>query len=187
MTTIELASNDQHQLRDEAARIWAEATAHRDRADHIASLAQVRPLIDAVLDASPRSMLILARESAGGPAMGFAAIGPEGDGAAEVRYLAVRSHSWNRGVGTALMNALPRLLAEAGLAPPSRPWPSARAPSQMPGLQPERTSGERSVGHAELINTIFHQWFTPVAPRGATRRRPRMDVSRQPRRRGAVN
>ena len=64
---------------DDAAQIWAEATAARDGDDEVAELAASRPIIQGVLDRSPRSLLLLAR-TADGTAAGFAAVEPRKHG-----------------------------------------------------------------------------------------------------------
>lgn len=102
---------------DEAARIWAEATAARDGDDQVAGLELSRPLIAAVLDSSPRSGLLVARDEQGAP-VGFAAIEPVGgkDDAeiADLRYLGVRPSAWGGGVARALLEAIPGWLRDAG-------------------------------------------------------------------------
>jgi ribosomal protein S18 acetylase RimI-like enzyme len=115
MTTVavRVAPHDSQRLRDEAAQIWAQATARRDGDAQVGSLAEARPLIDAVLDSSVGSMLLVAYDG-DGPTVGFAAISPEANGVAEVRYLGVRPDAWGRGVATALMTALPAALIDAG-------------------------------------------------------------------------
>ncbi|MDO3702050.1 GNAT family N-acetyltransferase [Micromonospora sp. C28SCA-DRY-2] len=98
---------------DEAATIWAEATAARDGDPEAAPLDQARPVIQAVLDGSPRSMLLVALD-AGDRVVGFAAVEPGDAATAEIRYLGVRPDSWGRGVGRHLLLALPGQLAGAG-------------------------------------------------------------------------
>jgi hypothetical protein len=46
---------------DDAARIWAEATAARDGDDEVAGLRHSRPVIQGVLDRSPRPVVLMAR------------------------------------------------------------------------------------------------------------------------------
>jgi GNAT superfamily N-acetyltransferase len=102
------------QFVDDAAQIWAEATAKRDQHPEVAPLALVRPVIDAVLGSSLRSRLLVAVDSTG-QVIGFAAVEPSGDSdAAEVRYLGVLPSVWGSGVATALLAALPRSLTAAG-------------------------------------------------------------------------
>lgn len=101
---------------DEAAQIWAEATAARDGDEDVADLEVSRPIIAGVLERSPRALLLIARD-AEGTAAGFAAVEPlvsTDENAAEIRYLGVRPGMWGRGVGEALLRALPERLREAG-------------------------------------------------------------------------
>jgi ribosomal protein S18 acetylase RimI-like enzyme len=101
---------------DEAAQIWAEATAARDGDENVADLEVSRPIIAGVLERSPRALLLIAR-AAEGPAAGFAAVEPldsTDENVAEIRYLGVRPGMWGRGVGEALLRALPERLREAG-------------------------------------------------------------------------
>jgi ribosomal protein S18 acetylase RimI-like enzyme len=101
---------------DEAAQIWAEATAARDGDEDVADLEVSRPIIAGVLGRSPRALLLIARAAAG-TAAGFAAVEPLGsadENVAEIRYLGVRPGMWGRGVGEALLRALPERLREAG-------------------------------------------------------------------------
>ncbi|MFC7550525.1 GNAT family N-acetyltransferase [Plantactinospora sp. GCM10030261] len=102
---------------DAAARIWAESTAARDGAENVAPLDLARPLIQAVLDSSPRSMLLVADDA--GQTVGFAAVQPwgrarENEPTAEIRYVGVSPRVWRRGVGRQLMAGVPGVLAEAG-------------------------------------------------------------------------
>jgi len=53
-------------LLDMAAQIWAEATITRDGHDKVPALDVSRPVIQDVLDRSPRAFLLIAR-AAGGP------------------------------------------------------------------------------------------------------------------------
>jgi hypothetical protein len=83
---------------EDAAQIWAEATAMRDGASEVACLADSLPIIEAVLDRSSRAFVLLARTD-GGAAAGFAAVEPITAGQtvgttgprAEVSYLGVRA------------------------------------------------------------------------------------------------
>jgi 2-oxoisovalerate dehydrogenase E1 component alpha subunit len=63
------------QFVDDAAQIWAEATAKRDNDPEIAPLALSRPVIDAVLSSSVRSRLLVAVDTTG-HVVGFTAVGP---------------------------------------------------------------------------------------------------------------
>ncbi|MFC4045912.1 GNAT family N-acetyltransferase [Dactylosporangium siamense] len=110
---VQVAGHGEHL--DEAATIWAEATAARDGTTEVAPLSLARPVIEQVTDRSPRSMLLVALDP-DGVVLGFAAVEPmPADGStADVRYLAVHPGSWGSGVGRQLMLALPAHLAVAG-------------------------------------------------------------------------
>lgn len=60
---------------DDAARIWAEATAFRDGDPDVAPLEEARPLIESAVDASPDALLLIA-VAGDGRAVGFAACEP---------------------------------------------------------------------------------------------------------------
>lgn len=101
---------------DQAAQIWAEATAARDGADEVAELDDSRPIIKGVLDRSPRSLLLLARTSAGAPA-GFAAVEPQEcqqRHVAQLSYFGVSPRIWGQGIGEALLQELRRCLVAEG-------------------------------------------------------------------------
>jgi ribosomal protein S18 acetylase RimI-like enzyme len=128
---------------EEAAQIWAEATAARDGDEDVADLSLSRPVIEAVLDGSPAAFVLVARTE-DGTAVGFVAVAPAtvlassvapssvapssvargsvaaGAGTsqprAEVRYLGVRPDMWGRGVGEWLLTDLRSRLAAAGFA-----------------------------------------------------------------------
>lgn len=114
------ASQGSRELED-AAQIWAEATAARDGRSEIAGLADSLPVVEAVLDRSPQAFVLLAQAD-GGVAAGFAAVEPIAvesatgtTGArAEVRYLGVRPDMWGRGVGQLLLGQVQSRLAAAG-------------------------------------------------------------------------
>jgi hypothetical protein len=79
-------------LLDMAAQIWAEATTIRNGHDTTPGLDVSRPVIQGVLDRSPRAFLLIAR-SADGTAAGFAAIEPVAESSetvAQVSYIGVR-------------------------------------------------------------------------------------------------
>jgi ribosomal protein S18 acetylase RimI-like enzyme len=100
---------------DAVADIWARATAARDGDQEAAGLQESRPVIESVLGSSPRAVLVIALE--GEKELGFAAVTPlDGEHAstAEVRYLGVEPDAWGRGVGRALMAALPGELRALG-------------------------------------------------------------------------
>ncbi|GAB3848263.1 hypothetical protein GCM10027610_069600 [Dactylosporangium cerinum] len=100
---------------DDAAAIWAAATAARDGDTEVAPLSLARPVIERVIEGSPRSLLLVALDP-GDRVVGFAAVEPTpADGStADVRYLAVHPRSWGSGVGRQLMLALPVHLSAAG-------------------------------------------------------------------------
>jgi ribosomal protein S18 acetylase RimI-like enzyme len=109
-------ARDQPRAVDEAALIWAEATAARDGDGPVASLAQARPIIQAVLDRSERSLLLMAWAD-DGTAAGFAAIEPAGldqPDQAELTYLGVRPACWGQGVAGAVLAGLRERLTAAG-------------------------------------------------------------------------
>jgi len=97
-----------------AAQIWAEATAARDGDDQVPGLDVARPVIQGVLDRSPRSFLLVVR-SADGAAAGFAAIEPlrgVDETGAQLSFLGVRPRLWGQGVAERLLLELrPRLKA----------------------------------------------------------------------------
>ncbi|MEU4396201.1 GNAT family N-acetyltransferase [Kribbella sp. NPDC023855] len=89
-----------------AALIWAETTAARDGESVVPTLDEARPVIQAVIDSSPRSFLLMATDPAG-TALGFAAVEPtQQPSVAELRYLGVRPRAWGRGVAQLLLNEL---------------------------------------------------------------------------------
>jgi ribosomal protein S18 acetylase RimI-like enzyme len=111
---------------EDAAQIWAEATAFRDGETEIADLSDSLPIIEAVLGRSPQAFVLLARAD-GGVAAGFAAAEPiTADPAtaelttgatgtrAEVAYLGVRPGMWGRGVGQLLLRQVQSRLTSAG-------------------------------------------------------------------------
>ncbi len=99
---------------DEAAEVWARATAARDRAATVAPLELSRPIIQGALDGSARSILLVAVE-ADDRVVGFAVTEPvrADETTAEVRYVGVHPDRWGNGVGRDLMAALPERLRDA--------------------------------------------------------------------------
>ncbi len=100
---------------DDAAQIWAEATAARDGEDEVAGLSQSRPIIQAVLDSSPAAFVLLAW-AVDGAAAGFVAVEPIAGIShtrAEVRYVGVRPAMCGRGVGERLLTDLRSRLKSA--------------------------------------------------------------------------
>lgn len=96
---------------DTAALIWAHAVAVRDGYDEVPTLTQARPGIENALANEP-SLLLLARED--GEAVGFLAGGPQETGTAYINYVGVHPDAWGKGVGEALLRALPDALTERG-------------------------------------------------------------------------
>ncbi len=104
-------------LIDDAAQIWAEATAARDGDDDIPGLEISRPIIQGVLDGSSRAFLLIARRADG--TVGFAVIEPLAgisETAAEVRYIGVRPGLWGQRVGEKLLAEARQRLRAAGYA-----------------------------------------------------------------------
>lgn len=113
---VVVARGDDHL--DDAARIWAEATAARDGDPDVAPLEVARPLIESVVNGSPDSLFLVA-VAGDGDAMGFALCEPLGTGPdrrAELRYLGVRPGAWGSGVATRLLAAVRDQLRDRGFA-----------------------------------------------------------------------
>ncbi len=89
---------------DDAARMWAEATAARDH-DSVAPLARARTVVTNAIDESGDPLLLTALDL-DGQALGFALALPSGDSGAELRFLGVVPTAWGRGVATALLDEL---------------------------------------------------------------------------------
>lgn len=105
-------------LIDEAAQIWAEATAARDGHRQVPALDVSRPVIQDALDRSSRAFLLIAR-SADGTAAGFAAIEPapgSSETTAQVSYIGVLPRLWGQGIGETLLLETRRRLKAAGYA-----------------------------------------------------------------------
>ena len=111
---------------EDAAQIWAEATAFRDGESDVAGLSDSLPILESVLDRSPQAFVLLARADSGAAA-GFAAVEPmtvesstveSGTGTtgtrAELSYLGVCPGSWGRGVGRLLLRQVQSRLTSAG-------------------------------------------------------------------------
>ncbi|MGW6936896.1 GNAT family N-acetyltransferase [Lentzea sp. NPDC054927] len=101
---------------DTAALIWAHAVTARDGYDEVPTLAQARPGIENALENEP-SLLLLALE--GGEAVGFIAGGPHEtkpreENTAYINYVGVHPEAWGRGVGEAMLRALPDALTKNG-------------------------------------------------------------------------
>ncbi|MEV6281514.1 GNAT family N-acetyltransferase [Kribbella sp. NPDC051770] len=99
---------------DQAAQIWAETTAARDGETTVPGLELARPVIQSVLDGSPRSFLLMAYAPETTDAVGFAAVGPVDATVAELRYLGVRPSAWGGGVARSLLAELPTRASELG-------------------------------------------------------------------------
>jgi putative acetyltransferase len=101
---------------EDAAQIWAEATAFRDGEREFADLADSVPILEGVLDRSPQSFVLLAQAD-GGVAAGFVAVEPVAGTSstrAEVSFLGVRPSMWGRGVAQLLLWQVQSRLATAG-------------------------------------------------------------------------
>jgi ribosomal protein S18 acetylase RimI-like enzyme len=101
---------------DDAAQIWAQATAARDGQREVAGLDISRPIILEVLDRSDRALLLVAR-TAGHGTTGFAVTEPlrgSSPTRAEVRYLGVRPDQWGQGIAERLLGELRLRLAASG-------------------------------------------------------------------------
>lgn len=96
---------------DVAAVIWAHAVAARDGYDEVPTLEEARPGVESALANEP-ALLLLALE--GGQAVGFLAGGPQGTDTAYVNYVGVHPGAWGKGVGEALLRALPEALIKNG-------------------------------------------------------------------------
>ena len=93
------------------ALIWAHAVTVRDGYDEVPTLEQARPGIENALKDEP-SLLLIAREN--GAAVGFLAGGPQETGVAYINYVGVHPDAWGKGVGEALLRALPDALVKNG-------------------------------------------------------------------------
>ncbi|MFI6100318.1 GNAT family N-acetyltransferase [Lentzea sp. NPDC051213] len=96
---------------DTAAIIWAHAVTARDGYDEVPTLEKARPGIENAVANEP-SVLLLALE--GGAAVGFLAGGPQGTDTAYINYVGVHPDAWGKGVGEALLRALPEALITRG-------------------------------------------------------------------------
>jgi ribosomal protein S18 acetylase RimI-like enzyme len=108
------ASRGSQELED-AAQIWAEATAFRDGESEIAGLADSLPILEAVLDRSPQAFVLLAHAD-DGVAAGFVAVEPVSGTTgtrARVSFLGVRPSMWGCGVAQLLLRQMRSRLANA--------------------------------------------------------------------------
>jgi ribosomal protein S18 acetylase RimI-like enzyme len=116
MSRLEIVVARGGEYLDDAARIWAEATAFRDGDADVAPLEEARPLIQSAVEASPDALLLIA-VAGDRAAVGFAACEPVGaahDRRAELRYLGVRPDAWGTAVATRLLAAVRDQLRERG-------------------------------------------------------------------------
>lgn len=116
MPRIEVVVAGPSEYLDEVSQIWAEATAVRDGHCEIASLDAARAVIEAVVNSSAQSLLLVAL-SQDNDALGFAAALPVGtahDRRAELRYLGVRPQAWGGGIAVRLLAALREALRSRG-------------------------------------------------------------------------
>jgi len=106
---------------DDAARIWAEATAARDGdPEPLSGLELAREVLHRALDPSQESLLLIAKGDAG-EVLGFAALAPVGGApsgrrTAELKYIGVQPGAWGRGIGGALLEATSSALREEGFS-----------------------------------------------------------------------
>lgn len=115
MSAFEIVVARGDEYLDDAALIWAQATAARDGDHEIAPVEIARPLIASALNDSPESLLLIARGE--GESLGFAASAPVGASharRAELRYFAVRPDAWGSGVAQELLRALTAHLSGLG-------------------------------------------------------------------------
>jgi ribosomal protein S18 acetylase RimI-like enzyme len=115
---VEVDGSRQHL--EDAARIWAEATAVRDRESEIAPLALSREVIRAALDGSPRSLLLVALDESE-CALGFVAAVPRpasgGDAKpVELTHVGVDPAVWGGGVGSTLLRSTADALRAEGFS-----------------------------------------------------------------------
>jgi ribosomal protein S18 acetylase RimI-like enzyme len=101
---------------DEAAQLWAEATAARDRRTDVAGLDDSRPIISSVVESSTRSILFVGL-SGDQQVLAFAAVEPLAGGVeseAEIRYVGVRPTLWNHGLAAQLLEEMKARLPALG-------------------------------------------------------------------------
>ncbi len=105
-------TRDPHLIED-AAAIWAQATAYRDDVDaNDVSVEDAVPLIRDVLAASERSFLLAIADPETGAVVCFGAVQPDreqssGPDRGELRYLGVAPEHWGEGWARRLLVALP--------------------------------------------------------------------------------
>lgn len=104
---------------DAAAQIWAEATSWRDNDKDVAPLELSRPIIERVLEISPRSFLLMVFEDEDdGRPIAFTAVAPvPGDeDMAELHYLGVEPPSWGRAYGAVALVTTQDAMFERGFS-----------------------------------------------------------------------
>jgi ribosomal protein S18 acetylase RimI-like enzyme len=99
---------------EDAAQIWAEATAARDGATDVAPLEVARPVIAGVIEGGSDPLLFTAIAS--DQPLGFALTDQIRPACAELRYLAVRPNRWGRGVACQLLDEIERELGRRAYA-----------------------------------------------------------------------
>jgi len=105
---------------EDAARVWAEATAVRDRESEVAPLALSREVIQVALDGSPRSLLLIALDESD-CVIGFLAAVPRpvsaGDaGLVELTHVGVDPAVWSGGAGASLLRSTADALRAQGFS-----------------------------------------------------------------------
>ena len=113
MPEVQIVADARPERIDQAAAIWAAATAARDSAPAVAGLEIARPIIADTVNGAPGSMLLVALADGRTP-VGFAVAVPCDDRRAELRFLGVDPASWGRGVAGQLLDGVIRRLGERG-------------------------------------------------------------------------
>jgi RimJ/RimL family protein N-acetyltransferase len=116
MARLEIVVARGDEYLDDAARIWAEATAARDGDPDVAPLDAARPLIDSAVNGSAGALFLIALDDDGKP-VGFAVgepVGATNERRAELRYLGVGPDAWGGGVATRLLAAVREQLRARG-------------------------------------------------------------------------
>jgi ribosomal protein S18 acetylase RimI-like enzyme len=115
---IRVIVDGSRQRLEDAARIWAEATAVRDGESAVAPLELAREVIRAALDGSPRSLLLVALDESD-RVRGFVTAVPRqaSDGDArvvELTHVGVDPAVWGGGVGSILLRSTADALRSEG-------------------------------------------------------------------------
>lgn len=131
---------------DDAARLWAAATAARDGDRDLAPLSRSRPLIEQVLAADGSMILLLDADT--GELQAFATAQPTRDEEANalVGYFAVHPRAWGRGLGRRLAAELPGRLRELGF---ERAWLLVY-PDNAPAVALYERNGWRPTGETHV-------------------------------------